>query len=86
MSVSIEDVARHLGLAVSTVSKALNNYPHVSDHTRERVPLLAYGPPEAAGRDLGLRDGFFDVAATVCEALGLSPDLLPGKSIVEELS
>jgi phosphopentomutase len=43
-----------------------------TDHTRERVPLLAYGPTGAAATDLGVRDGFFDVAATVAEALGLS--------------
>lgn len=41
-----------------------------SDHTREQVPLLAYGPPRAAGVALGTRDGFFDVAATIAEALG----------------
>jgi phosphopentomutase len=41
-----------------------------TDHTREQVPLLAYGPPAAAGCNLGVRDGFHDLAATVAEALG----------------
>ncbi len=44
-----------------------------SDHTREHVPLLAYGPRQAAGRALGTRDGFFDVAATIAEALDVEP-------------
>lgn len=44
-----------------------------TDHTREQVPLLAYGPPGAAGRDLGLRESFADVAATIAEALGVGP-------------
>lgn len=35
--VSIKDVARHAGVAISTVSKVLNNYPNVSAETRERV-------------------------------------------------
>ena len=34
---SIKEVAKHAGVAISTVSKVLNNYPNVSDETRERV-------------------------------------------------
>lgn len=35
--VSIKDVAKHAGVAISTVSKVLNNYPNVSEETREKV-------------------------------------------------
>ena len=35
--VSIKDVAREAGVAISTVSKVLNNYPNVSDDTRKKV-------------------------------------------------
>ena len=35
--VSIKDVARHAGVAISTVSKVLNHYPNVSMETREKV-------------------------------------------------
>ena len=35
--VSIKDVARHAGVAISTVSKVINSYPNVSDETRGRV-------------------------------------------------
>lgn len=35
--VSIRDVAKEAGVAISTVSKVLNNYPNVRDETRERV-------------------------------------------------
>lgn len=35
--VSIRDVAREAGVAISTVSKVLNNYPNVSDETRVKV-------------------------------------------------
>lgn len=34
---SIKEVAKHAGVAISTVSKVLNNYPNVSEETRERV-------------------------------------------------
>lgn len=43
-----------------------------SDHTREQVPVLAVGPPGAAGVDLGCRQSFGDVAATIAEAFGIS--------------
>ncbi len=35
--VSIKDVAKHAGVAISTVSKVLNNYPNVSEETRGKV-------------------------------------------------
>lgn len=35
--VSIKDVAKHAGVAISTVSKVLNNYPNVSESTKEKV-------------------------------------------------
>lgn len=35
--VSIKDVAKHAGVAISTVSKVLNHYPNVSEETKRRV-------------------------------------------------
>lgn len=35
--VSIKDVARHAGVAISTVSKVLNNYPNISEETKKKV-------------------------------------------------
>lgn len=35
--VSIKDVARHAGVAISTVSKVLNHYPNISEETRKKV-------------------------------------------------
>ena len=35
--VSIKDVAREAGVAISTVSKVLNNYPNVSEDTKKKV-------------------------------------------------
>ena len=37
MNVTIDDIARHLQVSVSTVSKALNDYQDVSAETRKRV-------------------------------------------------
>jgi LacI family transcriptional regulator len=35
--VSIKDVAKRAGVAISTVSKVLNNYPNVSEKTKKKV-------------------------------------------------
>ena len=48
MSVTISDVAKKAGVAVSTVSKVLNNYPDISEKTRKKVMIavneLDYSP------------------------------------------
>ena len=35
--VSIKEVAKHAGVAISTVSKVLNGYPNISEKTRAKV-------------------------------------------------
>ncbi|MBY0370656.1 phosphopentomutase [bacterium] len=58
-----------------------------SDHTREYVPLIAYGP-KLGGGDLGVRSGFSDVAASVLSAFKMDPRVLPdaGQSFIEQRS
>ena len=43
-----------------------------TDHTREDVPLIAFGKSEK-GVDLGVRLGFYDIAQTLCEGFALRP-------------
>lgn len=54
-SVTIDDVARHVGVAKGTVSRVLNNYTDISDQTRQRilnaVRELGY-QPSATARNL----------------------------------
>ncbi len=54
-----------------------------TDHSREYVPLLVYGERIRAGTDLGTRESFADLAATVLEAFGLSGGA--GKSFWKEI-
>lgn len=51
-----------------------------TDHTRERVPILGFGPGIAA-RDIGIRKSFSDIGATVAAHLGLPP-LANGRSFL----
>lgn len=57
MSVTIKELSAHCGLSVSTVSKALNGYPDISEETREQVrqaaEQLGYRP-NAQARSLKL--------------------------------
>lgn len=53
-----------------------------TDHTRERVPLLVLGGG-GEPRDLGIRDGFSDLGATVAAWLDIDKNGLPGKSFLE---
>jgi phosphopentomutase len=52
-----------------------------TDHTRERVPLLVVAGDEP--RNLGVRDGFSDVGATVAGWLGVDKNGLPGRDVLE---
>ncbi len=55
-----------------------------TDHTREYVPILTYGINYNAGINLGTRDTFADVAATIAECFGL-PARFHGKSFLGEI-
>jgi len=50
-----------------------------TDHTREHVPLLVFRPG-ARTRELGIRDGFYDIAQTVAHLFDVPP-MTRGKSL-----
>jgi phosphopentomutase len=43
-----------------------------SDHTREQIPVVAFGPG-IAGREIGARRGFVDIGQTLAAHLGIAP-------------
>ena len=55
-----------------------------TDHSREYVPLLVFGD-DVKGVNLGTRETFSDVGATIAEIFSLEPPLL-GTSFLKELS
>jgi phosphopentomutase len=52
-----------------------------TDHTRERVPLLLVGGGESF--DLGVREGFSDVGASVTAWLRVEKGRLPGVDLLK---
>ena len=59
-------------LAVITADHGCDPGFRGTDHTRERVPVLAFGP-RIEPRPLGIRDSFADIGQTVARHLGLEP-------------
>ena len=55
-----------------------------TDHSREYTPLLVYGKKVRNGVNLGIRESFSDIGATVCAMLGVEADIA-GKSFMEEI-
>ncbi len=55
-----------------------------TDHTRECVPLLAYGQPVRPGIDLGTRSTIADLGQTLAETFGVGP-LAAGTSFAHEI-
>jgi phosphopentomutase len=54
-----------------------------TDHTREYVPVLAWGRRVRAGVDLGIRTSLADIGQTVAENFGL--ELQAGRSFLREI-
>jgi phosphopentomutase len=54
-----------------------------TDHTREYVPLLVYSPALSQTKDLGIRDSFADLGATLAENFGI--EYQTGKSFLATL-
>lgn len=62
---------RETDLLVITADHGNDPTTPSTDHSREYTPLLVAGPRVRGGVDLGTRETFADVGATVAEALGV---------------
>lgn len=56
-----------------------------TDHSREYSPLLVAGPAVRGGRDLGVRETFADLGATILENYGI-PLLFPAQSFLPQIT
>ncbi len=66
MSISIKDIAKNANVSPSTVSRALNNHPRISDETKKQIQTLAkemgYVPSAIARNLVGQRSATIGVA------------------------
>lgn len=77
---ALEKRLRPEDLAVITADHGNDPTFRGTDHTREHVPILAFGPGLAAG-SIGRRDSFADIAASLGDWLGVGP-VGPGRSFL----
>ena len=56
-----------------------------TDHSREYTPMVAYGQGIKGGVNLGTRQTFADIGATVLEWFGESTDGVYGTSFLKEI-
>lgn len=73
------------GMLIITADHGCDPAYPTTDHTRERVPLMAWGLGLEEGVDLGQRSTFADVSATILEALGARARL-DGESFYKQIA
>lgn len=56
-----------------------------TDHTREYVPLMVWGPGLREGQDLGVRESFADIGATILDAFRVPREGLRGESFADKI-
>ena len=70
-------------LAIFTADHGCDPTIPGTDHTREYVPLLAYGPNARTGVNLGIRGSLSDIGQTMAANFGAAIDR--GSSFLSEL-
>ena len=55
------------------------------DHTREYIPFVAYGSKIKSGVNLGLRNTFADIGASILDMLGIEKKTEIGESFAEQI-
>lgn len=80
----IMDAMEEKDLLIITADHGCDPTTASTDHSREYVPLLAYGKQVRPGTSLGIRTTFSDVGATIAQNYGLT--LPHGQSFLQEIT
>lgn len=79
----IQEAMRHDDLMIISADHGCDPGDVSTDHTREYVPVLAWGRRVRAGVNLGTRSSIADIGQTVAENFGLT--LQAGRSFLQEM-
>ena len=77
------DALRTDDMLILTADHGCDPVTTSTDHSREYIPLLTYGPPVHSGVNLGIRSTFADIGQTIADVLTVEP-LAIGKSFAPE--
>lgn len=83
----LPELLGHMGpedLLIITADHGCDPTTEGTDHTREYVPLLVYGP-SIQPADLGTRETFADVGQSIADHLGVKAENMAGKSFLPEV-
>ncbi|GAC1300059.1 MAG: phosphopentomutase [Ktedonobacteraceae bacterium] len=80
----VQQVMRSDDAIFFTADHGVDPTYHGTDHTREHVPLLAYGAPVKANVNLGVRSTFADLGQTLAQAFAVG-QLAAGTSFAHEI-
>ncbi len=80
----IIDALRDEDILIITADHGCDPSTPSTDHSREYVPMIAYGKQIKKGNNIGTRDSFSDIAATVLEYLDIKQQVA-GKSFLQDI-
>ncbi len=80
----ILDSLREDDLLIVTADHGNDPSTPSTDHSREYIPILAYGKNLKENVDIGIRETYSDISATILDIFGL-PELPNGKSFKNEI-
>lgn len=71
-------------LLIITADHGCDPAHHGTDHTREYIPLLCWHKGMKNAHDLGTRESYADIAATICDVFGI-PETFNAVSFLKDL-
>ncbi len=82
---AIREKMKDTDIAMIVADHGVDPTTKSTDHSREYIPLLVFGEQVKNNVNLGIRQSFADVAATIGEAFSVTPPAI-GKSFLREIS
>jgi phosphopentomutase len=82
---TIREKMKDTDIAMIVADHGVDPTTKSTDHSREYIPLLVFGEQVKNNVNLGIRQSFADVAATIGEVFSVTPPAI-GKSFLREIS